>query len=151
MKKFNKEIQVTVSVDSIANQLLEQLNPEFKHREIVAESIIGRMVSADENGLSVLYNTLNGYTQDIDFKVDEEVLLDNVVHYGSWNGEGEKSEYKEIKSAKIVDIDLYADKKVCIEYPVSWSDEPHRNWIDHTKCAKISVVPPLNSSLEDIF
>ena len=59
LKKFNASIQIEIEVDMIAQQLLEAMDPAFKHSTIVVESIVGRMMQ--DNSLSFLYNSLNGY------------------------------------------------------------------------------------------
>jgi hypothetical protein len=76
MKKFNKVIQVEVSVDTIAEKLLETMAPDFKHREQVVEAIIGAMVEHEElHKIAPLYNALNGFSNDINFKAGDKVKL----------------------------------------------------------------------------
>lgn len=145
MKKFNKIISIEVQVDSIAQLLLDNLNPEFKHKEIVAEAIVGRMMN--DGSLSFLYNSLNGYPCDINFKIGDELITESPLRvYGHWTPESiEKNDtvYGNVSQVKICDINPYADNKLCIEYQV-----PNRKgelvrqtqWVNHLNWSKIPVV-----------
>lgn len=120
MKKFNEVITIEVSVDSIAQQLLNTISPEFKHREILAEAIIGRMKK--DNSLSYLYNSLNGCPCEIDFKIGEEVCTDKPLKvYGYWTPESiatNNTVNGDVSSAKIIEIDEYDNDKLLIEFEV---------------------------------
>lgn len=144
MKRFNKVITIEVSVDSIAEQLLDTISPEFKHREILAEAIIGRMER--DNSLSYLYNSLNGYPCDIDFKIGDEVRTENPMRiYGYWTLESiEKNDsiYNDVYTAKVVEINPYADEKLKIQFDVPGKTgqlTPQTKWVRHTDW-NISVV-----------
>jgi len=146
MKQFNQDITVKVSVDSIAQQLLEQMNPEFKHSALVVETLIGRMLTQDTSGLSMLYNSLNGYNQDINFEIGEKIALSDFSVYSYW-GKNDKEEYirssKDVQWATIKNIDTYADNKIEIEYTVYDSlgnALTDTKWINHSKCSKIVKV-----------
>ena len=151
MKNFNKVITVEVSVDSIANQLLQTLSPEFKHREMVTEGIIGRMLSSDMHGLSILYNSLNGFTQEIDFQVGEVVKVENLNFYGYWfaNTDGNLKESREKVSEGVVkSIDIYSDKKIELEFNVPDSKgqmKTNTQWVSHTNCSKIEELAIVHS------
>ena len=71
MKQFNQVITVEVSVDSIAQQLLKTFSSEFKHADALAETIVS--TSLDKGTISFLYNSLNGYSNDINFKVGDMI------------------------------------------------------------------------------
>ena len=157
MKSFNQEIQVTVSVDSIANQLLDTMNPEFKHASLVVESIIGRMLSEDKGALSLLYNSLNGYDNDINFNVGDIVKISNLNKYSYWHA-NESGEYvrssKDIKTVEVIDINPYSNSKLKVEYTMfnSKGEEfKETEWVQHTRCEFIGyaedikeVAIPLN-------
>lgn len=145
MKSFNQVITVQVSVDSIANQLLEAMNPEFKHRELVTEAVIGRMMN--DNSLSYLYNSLNGYNNSIDFQIGDEVSSVNGFRaYGYWTPESiEKNDtvYGSVKNGKVVEINEYADKKIKIEYqiPTKTGDFTTQfQWVDHKEWNKVAAL-----------
>lgn len=146
MKKFNKTISVQVSVDSIANQLLGNINPAFAHADLLAETIIG--TSLNKGTLNLLYNSLNGYTNEIDFHIGQVVDCDQMV----WNcspveeASGETS-WKHVRqpmgTCTVVEIDLYADKKLRVEYPEINEKGVMRmetEWVNHQDCSAIPVV-----------
>ena len=78
LKKFNTVIKVEVSVDSIAEQLLSFMKPEEKHKELVTETIIGTLLH--ENRVGILYNALNGYTNEINFKEGDKIICTEIVN-----------------------------------------------------------------------
>lgn len=134
MKAFNKVIQVEVSVDTIANNLLETMLGNFPHRELVVESIIG---GASNHQLSLLYNSLNGYTNDINFKVNDIIVPNDFKAYGYWEGADQPESYRAIQEAKIIEMNIYAKEKICIEYSVPNSKGESRTstkWVSHLGC-----------------
>jgi len=156
MKKFNKVITVEVSVDNIANQLLATINTEEKHRELIAEAIMGTLVNQEK--VASLYNALNGYTNDIDFKVGDVVecttkvylykekkqKVDDAGAVVSDSNDQVKytQEYEAMGEATVVEVDIYRDDKVRLEYNCKTSDGKDSmttRWVRHTKCSKIPV------------
>ena len=142
MKKFNKIITVEVSVDSIAEQLLATMSPDFKHRELVTEAIIGTGV--DKSTLSYVYNALNGFSPEIDFKVGDMVISEHT----EWMYPTEESRTKRnsvsvaIGECKVIAIDLYTKDKLKVEYVhqnIEGKTEPKTTWVNHSKCSKIPV------------
>jgi hypothetical protein len=141
MKKFTEEIQVTVTVNSIANMMLDAMNPEFKHRENVVESLISRMVAEDKQGLSLLYNTLSGFTSDINFNIGDIVKISKLSKYSNWGDQDSEgkyiSTYKDITTVEVVDINEYADNKIQVKYTLYNSKrEPVETteWVNHLRC-----------------
>jgi len=144
MKNFSQVITVEVSVNSIANLLLDSMSPEFKHRENVVESIVGRMMN--DNSLSYLYNSLNGYSTSIDFQIGDEVKCsDRFRVYGYWTPESiEQSNtvYGSVESARVIEINEYSDKKIRIEYLVPNKKGGHdtcTQWVSHTEWNRVVV------------
>jgi hypothetical protein len=143
MKQFNKVITVEVSVDTIANQLLDSMSMDFKHRELVAESIIGRMLN--DNSLTFLYNSLNGYACDINFEKGDDLCANDggFSEYGYWTPESieqNNSVMQYIKSVQVVEVDVYRDNKLLVEYYVPNKEGINvRNtkWVNHTRWSKI--------------
>ena len=137
MKKFNQVISIEVPVDSIAQLLLDNLNPEFKHRELVAEAIVGRMMN--DKSLTFLYNSLNGYTCDIDFCVGDVVCTTpgNLRVYGYFTPESiEKNDtiYGDILEGVVIEINPYANEKIKIEYKVpnkKGEFDTKTQWVNH--------------------
>lgn len=145
MKNFNQDIQVTVPVDSIAQLMLKNMNPEFKHSEMVVEAIIGRMLATDLGGVSRLFNALNGYDNKINFKVDEVVKVKDFGVYGFFSEdsiEKNNSVYRQIETAKIVEINEYKDSPICIEFLVPKKDrttERRTEWIRMNQAIPLEV------------
>jgi hypothetical protein len=146
MNKFNATISVIVSVDSIANNLLDQMNPAFKHRELVVETLIGRMLSQDKSALSRLYNALNGYLDDINFQVGDVVVTEDVTAYGYWEepvpGTRQQSR-KKVAHATVVEINKHADHTLKVSFEVPKKDgtmELETQWTRHTECKMLKTV-----------
>jgi hypothetical protein len=137
MKSFNKVIQVEVSVDTIANNLLNTMNDSFPHAEMVVEAIIG---SSSNHQLGLLYNSLNGYTNDINFSVGDMIVPKDFKAYGHWEGIDQPESYRLVQEAKIIEINIYAQDKVKIQYftPNSkGTDTTNTKWISHIGCELI--------------
>lgn len=145
MKQFNQVISIEVSVDSIANNLLSQFKEDFKHKELVTEAIIGRALAVDNGMLSTVFNALNGFDGSINFQIGDVVRPKELYAYGYWTPESiEKgsSVHAYIESAKVVDINLYSDKKLKLEYSVPQKDgkfKTETEWYSHRKCDKIPL------------
>jgi hypothetical protein len=143
MKKFNQVIQIEIEVDMVAQKLLAEFKEDFKHRELLTETIVG---TALNNGIvSYLYNSLNGFSADIDFKVGDVVICN-----GTWYQYYDMIDNQLVKTGKrveigictIVEIDLYSDSKVKVEFESYSSDgttSKELQWVDHRKCSKIPV------------
>jgi hypothetical protein len=144
MKKFNKVISVEVAVDDIANQLLAAMNSEFKHKEIVVESTIGVLLNT--NKLSHLYNALNGYTGEIDFKVGDMVdCNEKIYQYIATEKTDTQTKYEQqylpIGQAIVEEIDIYRDEKLKVSYRFLNSRgemKEDTKWVSHLKCNKMA-------------
>ena len=140
MKKFNKEITVTVSIDSIAQNLLEQFPEDYKHREIVTEAIIGSCQD-NENALSNIYNTLNGYPCDVDFAVGDHVICTD-YYWGYPDGKADESTRVDNGPATVLEIDPFkAKNKIRISYDKYTKDgvKEDTTWVNHQKCTKVNA------------
>ena len=136
MKTFNKVIKVEVSVDSIAVKLLESFKgSEFKHAELLTEAIIGSSLSADN--LSYVYNALNGYSAEIDFKVGELIAVEGLREYS-------QGTHTPVLFAEIVEIDLYKEQKLKVKWNNLKGSESVE-WVKHTN-AKLYV----NTEVTDV-
>lgn len=140
MKTFNKVITIQIEANQIAQMLLENMNPEFKHAELVVEAVIG---SSTDLSLSMLYNSLNGHTPEIDFKVGDEIAPDDIRPWGFWSEdsiEKDSSVRGNVKSAVVVEIDLYSNEKLKISYDVPQKNGSFKQesiWVKHTSCKKL--------------
>jgi len=118
MKKFNQTVSVEVEVDAIAQQLLDQMK-DSPQSEIVAEAIIGRMLSSDKNGLGFLHAGLMGYKRDLSNMVGNFYRINDTWEWGYWTPESiEKNDTVRgfIEAAKVIAVDEYADNPVQIEF-----------------------------------
>ena len=142
MKQFNKVITVEVSVDSIAQQLLSTFSSDFKHAELVAETIIA--TGLEKGTLTYLYNSLNGFSSDINFQVGDEVLCTDSTYDFSLNASGAYEEsHKPIGACKIVEINPYSTTKVNIEFMKTKRDGTQykqTKWISHSSCDYMAIV-----------
>lgn len=147
MKSFNKIITVQVSVDSIAQQLLGAMSPDFKHSEMVTEAIVGTLLDRDR--LGVLYNTLNGFSVKINFELGDEIIPSPEKSpfkvYAYWTPESIQAESTvlgEVKLAKVIEINEYADKKLRIEFDAPQKDgtiAKEERWVNHLDWDRIPV------------
>ena len=155
MKKFNQVITVEVAVDQIAMQLLETIAPDFKHRELLAESIIGS--SLDAGKVSYIYNALNGYNAEINFAVGDNVYCsDTTYQYKDGNG-GQLP----LGNAVVLQVNEYAHCKLLIEYDhykSSGKIVKEQKWVQHTDCSRIAApIEPVqlhdinNAAIENII
>ena len=145
MKQFNRIITVEVSVDAIAQNLLDTIAPDFKHREMLVESIIGSNI--DTGKLGYIYNALNGFTNEINFAKGDKIYCSNKTYMFKTPSSIEKdnSEYAEMGDAVVIDTDVYAEKKVLIEYDhYGRKGEVTRKqaWVNHTDCVR--TVPTID-------
>lgn len=141
MKNFNKEIQITVTANEIAAKLLNEMNPEFKHKEMVVEAIIG---SANTRILTNIYNTLNGFTLDINFKVGDKLVQNSKGSLtarmykkdetGAIVPINPENEWVRVTNAEVVAIDEYADKKINVSFTYmmsNGSENTKEEWVNH--------------------
>lgn len=143
MRNFNREINVTIQVDSIAYQLLENMDKDFKHKELVVETLIGRLIEKDESGLSRLYNALNGFENKINFKIGEKVKLKDYSCYAYWTPESvEKNNTisQKVETGTIIDINTDKDNPICVQFlaPNKKGElEERTEWFRSHRCDKM--------------
>lgn len=144
MKKFNQVITVEVSVDSIAEQLLKTMNPEFQHAEMLTEAIIG--TALDKGTVGYIYNSLNGYTNDIDFKVGDVITCTEQT-YGYVPDSEDNTTYTEkrmpIGECKVIEINVYRDDKLLVEFSKRNSKgefTTKQTWVYHKNCSGIDTI-----------
>lgn len=161
LKQTHKVIEIKVNVDDIADKLLNTFPEDYKHRVLLTETIIGSAVNA--GNISYIYNALNGYTAEIDFKVGEMLIcsaqerrqtnftnvnegkfVDNEPVAPKW--ERKNSEDVEIGECQIVEIDIYRDDKIKVRfmqdsYYTYGSQEMTDQWVNHRTCQKVNIEP----------
>jgi hypothetical protein len=141
MKKFNETIKVEVSVDSIAQQLLNTMLPDFKHSELTVEAIIGSMLKSGT--LTYVYNALNGYTNEINFTEGDFVMCSNKTYkyIKKAESEGFEEKYEQIGKCQIKAIELYSQNKLLITFTKtnrSGKEIVVEEWVSHKDCELIA-------------
>jgi len=141
MKQFNKTISVEVSVDSIANNLLSNMKEDFKHKELVVEAIIGSAL--EKGGLGYIYNSLNGFNNEINFQVGDAVISTDRTYLGTKDETGKvERNHQEIGPCSVKEINIYADRKLLVEYSTynrSGEFVVEQEWVYHKNCSKASI------------
>lgn len=136
MKKFDRKITITVAVDDIANKLKASFDKAFPHADLVTEATISSLIDSNQ-GLTNLYNSLNGFTGDIDFKVGQLVHSKSMFYNGS--------ERVEIGPCIIEEIDPWASNKVKVAYYKDSTGKLVNEWVDHGKLEGIDTDAIKNS------
>jgi hypothetical protein len=156
MKKFAEVIKIEVAVQDIANKLLGTFPEDYKHREMLTETIIGTALAG--KNISYIYNALNGYSAEIDFKVGDRVIctegqrrvvkwevLDVEENTGTSIKPVKKGyDYTEIGECEIIEIDLYRDSKLKVKFLQDDSykyneQEETTSWVNHRNCTLIPM------------
>lgn len=159
MKKFNQSIKIEVAVDDIAKKLLDTFPQDYKHKEMLTETIISTALNS--RNISYIYNALNGYSAEIDFQVGDKVICTTKdKKIAIWEEEKVVAEvmqpvvgkpkmkkietnYVEIGECEIVEIDLYSDSKLKVKFI---QDDTYNygllqeteSWVNHRTCTKTS-------------
>lgn len=166
MPRFEKSIQIEVSVDAIFDKLLGLLPRDYKHREVLAHAIIGSAV--EKGNIGYIYNALNGFTNDIDFEVGQEVICSNTKRVEWYDANLEEKDGKIIPNndvgmpdykanwkmrrvaigkCVIKEINLYADEKLTVEYETENEYDRNRapqkvtSYVSHKNCTKVPMYP----------
>lgn len=131
MKNFNKTISIEIEVDMIAQLLLDNMKEDFKHKEIVVESIIGGAVSQQKlNILGDIYNALNGHTKTINFAVNDYVMCSYETYYDN------KSQ--PIGNAVVIDIDVYKTDQLHVQW-IKEDGTTTQRWVNKSTCTLIPM------------
>jgi hypothetical protein len=140
MKRFNKVITIEVSVDSIAEQFLAAIDPEFKHRELLAEAAIA--TALEKGTLGYFYNALNGYSAEVNFKAGDKIICTEAKYFRKEPG-GEDSR-QQLGNCTVLEVNEYADNKLKVQYTSYTSGGSARQseeWVKHTNCSKLQEEP----------
>lgn len=138
---FNQTISIEVDVDSIHQKLMETFPEDYKHKEILSHAIVGSAM--EHGGIGFIYNAMNGYTNDVDFKVGELVNCTSQVkrEYIPSTPETKANRImKEVGNCEIVDINLYKTDKLCVKFMqhnYEGQSEEVTRWVNHKTCTKL--------------
>jgi len=162
---FNQTIEIKVDVDSIYKKMMDTLPEDYKHKEILAHAIVGSAVR--NGGIGYIYNALNGFTNDIDFRVGDQVICTAEERTEGYDANLEDvygtplkrefaeavSEYKPnwktrqvaIGKCVVKEVDMYGENKLIVTFD-NWNhydkkNKPYDMAVDHKKCTRVSMYP----------
>lgn len=134
MKTFNKVIAVEVSLNSIAQNLLSKIEKSVVNADVIVETI---METIPMEKLQYLYNSLNGFSNEINVAIGEIFYCNHSVYYPYHpvvKSENRKDPYMHIGNCIVTDIDLYKNDKVEVECDY-WTKngiiQKERFWVRH--------------------
>lgn len=119
-KMYNTTIKIEVSVDSIAQRLLDALNPEFNNKAGLVDAVIGSAL--EKQTLGFIYNSLVGFTNDLAIQVGQKMMCtDKTRGYKNVASEGDeqpiwKNDWLEIGECTVIGVNPYSNNPVTIEF-----------------------------------
>lgn len=162
LPKFTETIKIEVDIQSIHEKLMDTFPDDYKHKEILSHAIIGSAVENDS--LVYVYNALNGYTNDVDFKVGDLIVCTEEERRDRYDANEpvvqspHDGDYKpnwkyrdvEIKECRVVEINWYKRNKLKVEFQSydRYSGElvDTQTWVNHKKCTKWTNVEVVASA-----
>lgn len=152
MRKFNQTISIEIQVDAIANQLLESINPQFKHREPVVEAIIGTALNnKNSQALSYIYNAMAGHLPEINYKVGDIIncTAETYMYLTEESRLKQDSQRAPLGKSKVIEINPFSNTPLLVEYDYHRQDgsvKKDTSWVKMDQCSEF---PSLLA--EDIF
>lgn len=142
MKRYNQTVNMNVEVDAVAQKMLSTIDPQFPHKETLTEAIIG--FALDKDVVAHVYQALNGYVPTCDFNIGDTVICtERTYQYKTPESrENRDSERSELGLSTVVDINLYANEPIKVEYDyhsLDGSTSKHRQWVKTDKCQHTAV------------
>jgi|NOAtaT_7_FD_contig_123_65231_length_1239_multi_4_in_0_out_0_2 hypothetical protein len=142
MKKFNKEVRVSVDADQIGQYLLSLTDGSTK-AEAFIEAVVGYGIFKDTIG-GIFMSALTGNSPEAKFAIgDECVSTERVYDYSS---ESDKSEYRDMGLCKIINVNVYSEDQYEVEYIRMYKTGPSVNteWVNVNKLTLISKTENLD-------
>lgn len=133
MKSFNKTITVEVSLDSIAQNMLGKMDKSVINASEIIETIL-ETIPLEK--VQYLYNSLNGFSNEINVKVGEKYYCNHLLyqpHHPLIKKEGRTDSYIAIGNCIVTDVNLYSNDKVEVECDF-WRKndiQKERFWVRH--------------------
>ena len=91
-----------------------------------------------------MYNALNGYNNDIDFKVNDIIICSEKT-YNRVEEDGEYVEkYVAVGECRVIEVDIYRSDKLKVEYNKTDSlgnTKLETRWVSHSRCDKKAIEP----------
>ncbi len=149
LKKFNQDIQVTLSVDSIANQMMKAMDSNNPHSALIVNTVIG--TSLNTGKLGFLYNALNGWVDEINVTAGKHYLIPG--KYLNMYRVEDQVKAQDIE-VLVLEIDEYRDtEKIRVQYSYMQKDKEEpvtsTDWVKHTQL--IEKVITLISAKEELL
>ena len=112
MKKFNKEVRVSVDADQIGQYLLSLTN-QSANAEAFIEAVVGYGINKDTIG-GIFMSALTGNSPEAKFIIGDECMSTERLYV--YNPDTEQSEYQDMGLCKIININVYAEDQYEVEY-----------------------------------
>lgn len=146
LRKFNKDIQVTVSVDTIAEKLMKSMDWSNPNAALLVNTIIGTSLSSGKIGF--IYNALNGWQDEINLTIGKVYNIDG-KHLSMYNAaDGEKDK---VFAVEVIEIDEYRDgNKVNVKYSYSRKNDDTKlyndsTWVDHKALTEVPAIEAMST------
>ena len=150
MKKFQGTITVEVEINKIAEDFLSKLPEDYKHRELLTETVIGTTLS--NGGIEFIYNALNGYDSEVDFKVGDIIFAKDefYTYYDHETGIKDYSNRYPVV-AQVLEVSPYKIgdklrvKAITVDRVKTDGKDTYRvreseSWVSHLNCQTASMV-----------
>lgn len=142
MKKFNKEVRVSVDADQIGQYLLSLTN-QSANAEAFIEAVVGYGINKDTIG-GIFMSALTGNSPEATFAIGDECM--SVERVYDYNSETDKSDYRDMGVCKVVDVNVYAQDQYYVEYIRMYKTGPSLNteWVNKDKLTLITKTENLD-------
>lgn len=143
MKKFQKTVNIRMSVDVIAETLLEKIDTKFENREKIVECVITTLLQ-EEDALSYLYNTLTNNMTFSNSQIGDKMFC----HHEVWMHKTEESKTtgKATKSiigeCIVIDENPYQEANLLVSYDYythSGNIREETQWVSSEMCSKSEI------------
>lgn len=143
MKKFNKEVRVSVDADQIGQYLLSLTN-QSANAEAFIEAVVGYGINKDTIG-GIFMSALTGNSPEAKFIIGDECM--SIERLYVYNPETEQSEYQDMGLCKIINVNVYAEDQYEVEYQrMTKSNGMQRNteWVNVNKLTLLAKTENLD-------
>ena len=142
MKKFNKEVRVSVDADQIGQYLLSLTDGSTK-AEAFIEAVVGYGIFKDTIG-GIFMSALTGKSPEAKFAVGDECISTDRVY--DYNSETDKSDYRDMGLCKIINVNVYSEDQYEVEYVRMYKTGPsvHTEWVNVNKLTLIAETESLD-------
>jgi hypothetical protein len=115
----DSQINVVVKASELQTELKKIL--KSPHNDLISKVIIGNLAKTSE-GLSQLFKSLSGITNEIPWKVGMDVLVKKTTLYSSkidWDATSEKGLcHQDLIKAHIIGVDIYSYSQINVEFDI---------------------------------